>query len=506
MTRVLSSNRRIARNTLMLYLRMLLSVVVGLYTSRIVLQTLGVEDFGIYGLVGGIISIFGFLNTSLAGATSRFITYDLGIGNQEKVHQTFNAAFQSHLIIALLIVIFAETIGLWYVNHKLVIPQDRFFAAQCIYQFSILSALIGITQVPYTALVMAYEHMDVYALLEILNVLLKLLIVWLLQIVTTDSLIFYGALSLMTAVIIRFIYRIYCHRHYPESHLRFSWEPQILRQLLSFTSWNLYSDASVSVRQQGISILINRFFGVALNASCSLASMIQGFYWVLGYNVLAAFRPQIIKQFAASNYCQMQLLMERALKFTLILLSLLTIPTIVEMPLLLQLWLEDVPPYAVSFCRILLVDNLLGLVNYIVNLGVYAQGNIRTLSLVSGSLKFLCIPIIFLLFSNSFSPSWAFLCNLLCLGLILICDLYILKVQVPQLKVSPILITLSKVLLILGICSMAYFVILKILPYTFFYKTLSAVSFGVLLVLSTYFFILDHNEQRGLRDYLIESL
>ena len=163
------STRRIARNTLMLYLRTLLSVVVGLYTSRVVLQTLGIEDYGIYGLVGGIVSMLGFLNTSMAGATSRFITYDLGLDNAENLKQTFNAAFQSHLVIAFVVVLFAETFGLWFVNNQLDIPQDRFFAANCIYQLSILSAVIGITQAPYSAIILAHEQMDVYAWFEILN-------------------------------------------------------------------------------------------------------------------------------------------------------------------------------------------------------------------------------------------------------------------------------------------------------------------------------------------------
>lgn len=501
-----SSNRLIARNTLMLYLRMLLSVVVGLYTSRIVLRVLGVEDFGIYGLVGGIVSMLGFLNTSLAGATSRFITYDLGLGDFDKLQQTFNAAFQSHLLIAFIVVLFAETIGLWFVNHKLILPPERLFAAQCIYQLSIISAVIGITQVPYTAVVMAHEQMDVYAWLEILNVVLKLVVVWLLQLLAYDKLIFYGILTLAVTVLIRSIYRIYCHRHFAESHLQFTWQPQTLRQLLSFTGWNLYADASVTVRQQGINILINRFFGVVLNASCSLASMIQGVCWMLGYNVLAAFRPQIIKHYAAANYTKMQQLMDQALKFTLILLSLFTIPAIIEMPTLLLLWLGDVPPYAVIFCRILLIDNLLGLVNYIINLGVYAQGEVKVLSIVSGTLKFLCLPIIFLLFYYSFSPSWAYWVNLICVCFILMADFYILKVQVPQLKANTFLVTFSKVLISLIICTVIYWGIQQLFPTALFYRAFSAIIFVFLLCAISYFFLLNHSEKQGLRNYIIEKI
>ena len=199
-----------------------------------------------------------FLNTSMAGATSRFITYDLGLDNAENLKQTFNAAFQSHLVIAFVVVLFAETFGLWFVNNQLDIPQDRFFAANCIYQLSILSAVIGITQTPYSSVILAHEQMDVYAWFEILNAVLKLFIVWLLQLASCDKLIFFGILSFALSILIRSIYRIYCHQHFSESHLCIEWHPLILRKMLSFTGWNLYYEASETVRLQGINILINR--------------------------------------------------------------------------------------------------------------------------------------------------------------------------------------------------------------------------------------------------------
>ena len=492
------STRRIARNTLMLYLRTLLSVVVGLYTSRVVLQTLGVEDYGIFGLVGGIVSILGFLNTSMAGATSRFIIYDLGLDNAENLKHTFNAAFQGHLGIALVVVIFAETIGLWFVNNHLDIPQNRFFAANCIYQLSILSAVVGITQTPYSAVILAHEQMDVYAWLEILNAVFKLLIVWLLQLASYDKLIFYGILSFAVTVLIRSIYRIYCHRHYLESRLCFVWNPENLRKMLSFTGWNLYADASVSIRQQGINILINRFFGVALNASCGLASMIQGIFWTLGYNVVAAFRPQIIKQYASGDFIRMMHLMGQALKITLILLCLFSVPVIIEMPFLLQLWLKVVPAYTVVFCRILLFDNLLGIVNFIINLGVYAQGDIKKMSIASGTYKFLCLPVIFLLFHFSFTPSWAYWCNLICLVVIVATDFYFLKLQVPQIDVKYIFEVFVKSFSLILLSTIGYICLLYVFPDTLFSKFICFLFFIHILVLLAYFFLLDKAEKRSL--------
>lgn len=498
--------RHIAHNTLMLYLRTLLSVVVGLYTSRVVLRTLGVEDYGIFGLVGGLVSILGFLNTSMAGATSRFITFDLGLGDIAKLRQTFNAAFQSHLFIAFLIVLFAETVGLWLVNNYLDIPSDRYFAANCIYQFSILSAIVGITQAPYTAVVLAHEQMDVYAWLEIVNVSLKLVIVWLLQLTASDKLIFYGFLYLLVTLLIRILYRLFCRHHYPESHLSFAWYPQTFRKMLSFTGWNLYADASVTVRQQGINILINRFFGVVLNTSCGLASMVQGIFWSFGYNVVAAFRPQIIKQYSVGNYRRMQRLMEQASKFTMVLICLITVPVIIEMPYLLKLWLVDVPAYTIVFCRILLIDNLLGLLNYIINLGAYSQGDIKVLSIVSGTLKFLCLPIIFVLFCFHFPPTWAYWCNLICLLFIVVVDLFLLKIQVPQINIRSFYVTIVKSIILIFIVSLGYLFLQQALPDSFSYKFFACLLFGVLILLTSYFLLLDKDEVKGLNNYISKLL
>lgn len=501
-----NATQRIAHNSLMLYLRMLLSVVVGLYTSRFVLHSLGIEDYGIYSLVGGIVSMLGFLNTSMAGATSRFITFDLGLGDFSKLHQTFNAAFQSHIIIAFLVFLFAETIGLWLVNNYLDIPLNRYFAANCIYQFSVFSAIVGITQAPYTAVILAHEQMDVYAWLEILNVSLKLVIVWLLQLTESDKLIFYGFLYLLVTLLIRILYRLFCHHHYPESHLCFVWHPQTLFKMLSFSGWNLYADASVTVRQQGINILINRFFGIVLNTSCGLASMVQGIFWTFGYNVVAAFRPQIIKQYSSGNFRRMQLLMEQASKFTMVMICLITVPVIFEMPYLLRLWLGDVPVYTVVFCRILLLDNLLGLLNYIINLGVYSQGNIKVLSLVSGTLKFLCLPIIFVLFYFHFPPSWAYWCNFICLFFIVSVDLYLLKNQVPQIDIRSFFITIVKPLILIIIVSFGYLFLHGVIPDCFSYKLFAGLLFGLLLLFFSYYLLLDKEERQGLKKFISERL
>ena len=489
------SARRIARNTLMLYLRTLISVVVGLYASRVVLRTLGVEDYGIYGLVGGIVSMFGFFNTSMEGATSRFITYDLGLNNADNLKHTFNSAFQSHLFIAVIVVFFAETLGLWFINTQLDIPQERYFAANCIYQLSILSAVIGITQAPYSAVILAHEQMDVYARFEVLNAFLKLFIVWLLQLASFDKLIFYGILSFVVTVLIRFIYRIYCYRHYPESHLYLSWNPEILRKMVSFTGWNLYADGSVTIRQQGVNILINRFFGVALNAACSISAIVQGTVWTCGYYIIAAFRPQITKQYAKKNYVLMQQMMSNSLRFTLLFFLLVSVPTILSMPTLMSLWLGTVPEYAVVIAQILLIDNLFGLINHTFFIGIQSQGDIRIFSLVNGTLKLLCLPCIFVLLRVAAQPAIPFIFNVVMLVVITCLNLRLLKGKIPQLDLKVLLCPMSLVFILGVVC------LFIVLPLHFYLKEgllhFSSVSFTyiILLALGSYYLLFDKKER-----------
>lgn len=447
--------------------------------------------------------MMGFLNASMSSATSRFITYDLGQGDAFRLRETFNAAFQAHLLIALFIFLFAETVGLWILTHQLFIPNERQSAAHWVYQFSVISVIIGITQAPYTATVMAHEQMDVYAWLELLNVTLKLAIVWLLQLLTTDHLITYGLLTLGITLLTITLYRVYCIRHYAESHLQWQWRPVTLRCMLGFTSWNLYADASVSLRQQGILILINRFFGIVLNASCALASMVQGSLWLCGHNVLAAFRPQIIKQYARQNYSDMEQMMSRALSWTLLMALAITVPALFCLPHLMQWWLGDVPPYAVLLCQILLLDNLLGLLNHILTIGIYAAGQIRSFSLWNGTLKLLCLPFIYLLLRSWPHPALPYIFCLGMLGVIFAVNLGLLKRQIPQLHLFRLLQAMGRPSLV-ALIAFLFLLPLHLLLSQGWCHTL-LISFGYLLLLAFwgYFYLLDQSSRQWLKHHLV---
>lgn len=430
-----TNNKRIAKNALMLYIRMFLTMIVGLYTSRVVLATLGVEDYGIYGVVGGVVAMMGFLNASMSGATSRFLTFELGRGNQKRLAETFSSALIVHIGIALIVFVLAETVGLWFLCNKLVIPAGRMNAAHWVYQCSILSAMLGITQAPYNASIIAHEKMDVYAYVEILNVSLKLLIVYLLVIGNFDKLKLYAVLVLAVSVLIMLIYRIYCIRKFKETHFHWIWNKSILKPLLTFSSWDLYGNGCVAIRQQGTNFLINMFFGVVYNAASSIATTAQGVITSFAAVVIHAFKPQIIKNYAKNDIARMQMLSGNAIKFVIILFGSIAIPLIYEMPYVMGLWLGEIPEKAVIFCRLLLLFMFFALANNVLITCIHATGNIKRISLITGSIHLLILPAIYIAFLVGLKIESAYIIILLSGFFIDVSNLYIIKKQIPKMNI-----------------------------------------------------------------------
>lgn len=401
----------IAKNTIMLYVRMLFSMLVSLYTSRVILNTLGVEDYGIYNVVGGLVAMFGFLNASMSGATSRFLTFELGRGDESRIKKTFASALIIHIGIAVIVFIVAETIGLWFLMNKLVIPESRMWAAHVVYQLSVLSAMVGITQVPYNADIIAHEKMDVYAYVEMFNVVLRLVIVFMLLIFNFDKLILYSVLIFLVSLVIAMIYRWYCISHYEESHFSFEWNKGILRKMLAFCSWDLYGNASSTLRQHGVNMILNMFIGPVVNAASGIATTVGGVTMSFIGNVVTAFRPSIIKRYSVEDYGEMFRLMNMAVRICVALVLMLVIPFVFEMDFILYAWLGMVPDYAVNFCRILLITNCFSVVTSILNIGIHATGRIFLISFISGTLIWMAVPVIYVLLRNGFHPDWAYICN-----------------------------------------------------------------------------------------------
>ena len=288
------NNKRIAKNTFLLYFRMLFTMGVSLYTSRVVLNTLGVEDFGIYNVVGGVVVMFSFLNSSLATATQRFLNYEMGQGNALKLEKVFSIALTGHYLIALSVILLAETIGLWFVSTQLEIPAERMHAALWVYQFSILTLAVSIISVPYNAVIIAHERMKVFAYVSIAEVSLKLTVVFLLVYLSFDKLVLYAFLLLVVAVIVRMIYATYCKRNFTECKYRFIFEKDLFAQMFCFSGWMFTGTLSNLFSSQGVNILINMFFGPIQNAARGIAYQIQGTVNAFVTNFMVAVQPQIV--------------------------------------------------------------------------------------------------------------------------------------------------------------------------------------------------------------------
>lgn len=480
----------------MLYIRMFLTMIVGLYTSRVVLNTLGVEDYGIYGVVGGIVAMMGFLNASMSGATSRFITFELGKGNQQRLNDTFSSAMIVHIGIAIVVLIVAETIGLWFLNNKLVIPEGRMEAAHWVYQLSIASAMLGITQVPYNACIIAHERMGVYAYIEILNVTLKLLIVYLLTIGDFDKLKLYAVLTFIVSIIVLMTYRIYSMRKFSECHFHWVWNKEILRPLLSFSGWDLYGNMCVTARQQGTNFLINMFFGVALNAASSIATTVSGIVTGLSGNIVQAFRPQIIKQYAANNIEQMQRLMIDAITCVILFIGCISIPIIFEANYLLKLWLGIAPPYATMFCQIILISNIISVNNNILNIAIHATGKIKRFSFLSGTIFLLCVPTLYVIYRHNFDAYWAYIIQTLSSPIIVIIGIYTTKQLIPMFSISRYLKKISVCLITLGINALAVYMLQNQFSESFIRLCIITITSLVVISVILYTCIIDYHTRQ----------
>lgn len=353
-----TNNSTIAKNTLYLYLRMLFMMGISLYTSRVVLDALGIEDYGIRDVVGGVVGMFGVLNASISTATSRYITFSLGKNDLSHTKKVFSNAVIIHFIIATMVLLLCETIGTWFLNHKLIIPERRLFAANCVFQISLLSLFMYILQVPYNALITAYEKMNVYAYISIFDAVAKLLIVYLLIIIPFDKLITYTALGLLVSLLDILIYQIYCRRNFVESRFSFSIDKALFKDMFQFAGWNFFGSIAWMLRDQGVNVVLNLFMGPAANAARGVAMQVSGAVQSLSNNFTMAVIPQITKNYASGAFYEMEILAYRGAKFSFLLLFFLAFPLMLNLDFILGLWLKEVPVYANIFIILILIDSM----------------------------------------------------------------------------------------------------------------------------------------------------
>lgn len=416
-----TNNKTIAKNTIFLYFRMLFTMFVSLYTSRVILEKLGINDFGIYQTVGGVVAMLSFINGALSTGSSRFLTFELGIGNFDNLKRTFSSVLSAHILLALLIVIVAETIGLWFVYNKLVIPQDRMNAAVWVYHISIVTSLVTITQVPYNSSIIAHEKMSVYAYMSILEVLLKLGICYMLSICGFDQLKVYSTLLCIVTVSIALFYRFYCTKMFPETHYKPIWDKQIMKGVLQYSGWNLFANTAIALTTQGTTILINLFFSPAVVTARAIANQVNMAANQFITNFRTAVNPQIVKKFAAGDMEGSKSLLLSSTKYSYYLMLLLALPIYLIAEELLNIWLVDVPEYTVPFLQLTIITSLFQVFDTSFYTALYAKGQIKQNALVSPTFLFLLFPIVYLMFKMDYSPlclAWGLLMVYAILGLI----------------------------------------------------------------------------------------
>lgn len=439
---------------------MILLMIVGLYTSRVVLQALGVSDFGIYSLVGGFVAMLSYMNSVFVASTQRFLAFSLGKDDINVSHKVFCTSVTVHYILAFVIFIIAETFGLWFINSQLVIAPDRLMAANWVYQCSLVSLFVTIISIPYNASIVAHEHMNVYAYMSILDAVLKLAIVYLVIISSFDKLIVYSCLMASIAVIIRFAYTIYCKRKFKECYYEFIIDKQQIKEMATYAGWTAVGTLGFTFKDQVINIILNFFGGTVVNAARGVAMQAASALRLFATNFLMAVSPQITKQYAAGNYAQSIELVYNSAKFAFYLMTLICIPVILNLNYLLRLWLGNVPELTCEFLVIILITILIDILSSPVGTAIQATGNIRNFQIGISLIFLLEIPFCFIFLRMGYNMIIALIPSVITQLFGNLYRFWILKKQVPDYSFR---IYLFKILLRPMLVSLAGFFICYII-------------------------------------------
>lgn len=405
-----NQNTTIAKNTLFLSLRMVFVLFVSLYTSRVFLNVLGVEDYGISNVVAGFVSMFSFLNTSLANAIQRFYNAELGKNGSKGITKVYNTSLVIQGIIALFVVALLESVGLWYLYEKMVIPSDRFEVAFWLYQFSTISAAVVIMQSPFTAAVMAYERMNTYAVISILEVILKLGFALALPYISIDRLLMYGAFYMVLSILTFLSYFIYSKKEFKELHFQRSYKKSMFKDMISFSGWNLCGTFACMIREQGLNMVLNIFFGPIVNAARGVAYQVSGALQGFVSNLSLAAKPQMVQSFATGDSSRTIKLMYTMSKLSFIFLFVLSVPVIFNIDYILHLWLGNVvPDHAANFVILVIITNFMNNLNAPLSNVVYATGKMRNYEVTFSVINLLIIPISFIVLKLGAPAEMAFI-------------------------------------------------------------------------------------------------
>jgi len=502
----LDNNKRIAKNTVLLYIRTFVILLVSLYTSRVVLQALGVDDYGIYNVVGGFVAMFSLLSGALSNAISRYITFELGKGDKDRLKYVFSTSVTVQIILALVIIVVAEIVGVWFLNVKMNVPEGRMTAANWVFQCSLLTFSINLISIPYNACIIAHEKMNAFAYVSILEAVLKLGAVLMLFVIGFDRLIVYAILLVIVATLIRLIYGIYCGRHFEECHYHFSLDKPLIKEMTSLAGWNMLGASGGILNSHGVNLLMNLFFGVTVNAARGLAVQVNGAVTQFVNSFTTAVNPQITKSYAKGESEYMFNLVMMSSKYSFFLMILLAAPLIAETPFILQLWLKTVPDYTVLFVRLTLITSLLSTLSSSLYTLALATGNVKKYQIVVGSLSLSCFFITYVFYKLGFPVEMAYYINIFIQFVVLFARLKIVS-RLTGLSVKQYTI---KVIINTFIVSGIVFVLTSFLLFFFPSPSIEQAVLVILLCVVTtiiviYFFGLKPYERNYLKSIIIKS-
>lgn len=421
------NSKRIAKNTLLLYIRLIFTMAVGLFTSRVILSTLGVEDYGVYNVVAGFVLMFSFFTSSLGSAISRFLTYELGKRESIKLQRIFSTSVNVQLLLSIAVLILAEAVGVWFVNSKLNIPADRLYAANWTFQCAIIAFILNLISVPYNAAIIAHEKMNAFAYISILEVTLKLVIVYALYISPIDKLITYSILFAVVGLIIRLVYGIYCRKHFAECRYLPIIDKSMMKEITGFAGWNLLGSGAYLFNTQGLNIAMNLFFGVTINAARGIATQVEGVVRQFVTNFTTALNPQITKSYASGNMDYMYTLVCRGAKYSYFLMLIFAVPFMFEADIILKLWLNNVPEYTPIFLRLTMIGTLCDLLGNSTANACWATGRVKKYYLWVGSIGSLVFFISYGLFAIGFPAYTSYLVFIFIYIILIFVKLYIIK-------------------------------------------------------------------------------
>lgn len=424
---VLDNNKRIAKNTIFLYFRLAIVMIVNLYATRVVLDVLGVSDYGVYNVVCGFVAMFSFLNTSMANGIQRFYNFELGKDGESAITRVYNTALCIQILLAIIILALTETIGVWYLNTKMVISPDRIIAANWIFQFSVISLVFVIIQIPYSAAILAYERMNYYAIVSVIDALLKLAIVLILPYFTGDSLIIYGFLIMLISIFNFFLYWIYCRKNFRHMLFEKIFDKELFKSMMNFSGWNLFGSFAYILKGQGVNVLMNAFFGTVVNAANGIATQVSSAIQTFSTNLVVAFKPQLTQSYAAGDYGRTEQLMLSMSKISFALMALIAIPIITEIDFILHIWLKsDIPQHTSTFTILTIISIMVGILNAPVTQVIHATGKMKKYQIATSVVVCSILPISWLFLKFGYGATSVFIITILIMAINQIVCLWVL--------------------------------------------------------------------------------